>query len=242
MPKVTLMSFYLPTQIWHYGFLQRVYTRKWIFNKMKIMVSPGTKVLDFGCGDSPHRNLVLANKGVYLGIDIKETKFGLLFDGIKAPFEDDSFDVVTLEEVLPFVPDSSLLIKECKRILKPGGSLIVTSNFLFPMNGDRVVFQGGFDSDYYRFTEAGLKRLVRNEFKEVFTEQLGGLGSHFLMPQYFYRNFLMRSSSIWVRGIALALAPVYLILCTLLNILGLMINRIDTSKIFASDVVAVAKK
>ncbi len=206
------------------------------------MVSPGTKVLDFGCGDSPHRNLVLANKGVYFGIDVKETKFGLVFDGIKAPFEDDSFDLVTLEEVLPFAPDSSILIKECKRVLKPGGSLIVSSNFLFPMNGDKVVFQDGFDFDYYRFTEAGLKRLVCNEFEEVFTEQLGGLGSHLLMPQYFYRNFLMRNNSIWVRGFAFALAPAYLIFCTLLNILGLLTNRIDTSEIFASDVVAVAKK
>jgi SAM-dependent methyltransferase len=242
MPKAILMRFYLPTQIWHYGFLQRVYTRKWILNKIKTMVSPGTKVLDFGCGDSPHQNLVLANKGVYFGIDVKETKFGLVFDGIKAPFEDDSFDLITLEEVLPVAPDSSILIKECKRVLKPGGSLIVTSNFLFPMNGDKVVFQDGFDFDYYRFTEAGLKRLVCNEFEEVFTEQLGGLGSHLLMPQYFYRNFLMRNNSIWVRGFAFALAPVYLIFCTLLNILGLLINRIDTSKIFASDVVAVAKK
>jgi len=242
MPKVTLMRFYLPTQIWHYGFLQRFYTRKWIINKIKIMVSPGTNVLDFGCGDSPHRNLILTNKANYFGIDVKETKFGVLFDGIKAPFQDDSFDVVTLEEVLPVAPDSSVLIKECKRILKPGGSLIVTSNFLFPMNGDKVAFQDGFDFDYYRFTEAGLRLLVRNEFREVITEQLGGLGSHLLMPQYFYRNFLMRNKSIWVRGFSLALAPMYLIFCTLLNILGFLTNRIDTSKIFASDVVAVAKK
>jgi len=199
-------------------------------------------VLDFGCGDSPHRNQILANKGIYFGIDIKETKFGELFDGIKAPFENNSFDVVTLEEVLPVAPDSSTLIKECKRILKPGGSLIVTCNFLYPMNGDKVVFQDGFDFDYYRFTEAGLRLLVRNEFNEVLSEQLGGLGSHLLMPQYFYRNFLMRNNSIWVRGFTFILAPIYLIFCTLLNILGLLVNRIDTSKIFASDVVAVAKK
>lgn len=131
MPKATLIRLYLPTQIWDYGFLQRVYARKWIFNKIKAMVSPGTDVLDFGCGNSPNRNLVLANKGIYFGIDVKETKFGLFFDGIKAPFEDDSFDVVTLEGVLPVAPGSSILIKECKKILKSGGLLIVTSNFSF---------------------------------------------------------------------------------------------------------------
>ena len=110
------------------------------------------------------------------------------------------------------------------------------------MNGDKVEFQDGFDFDYYRFTEAGLKRLVRNEFEEVFTEQLGGLGSYLLIPQSFYRNFLMCNNSIWVRGFSLALALVYVFFCTLLNILGLLINRVDTSEIFASDVVAVAKK
>lgn len=242
MLKEKLSRFYLPTQIWHYGYLQRFYTNKWFTNKLDRLVFPGATVLDFGCGGSPHRKQLLGKNALYFGIDVKETKFGIIFDGFKVPYGDGSFDLVLLEEVLPVAPDSRILISECMRILKPGGSLIVSCNFLYPMNGERVVFQDGFDFDYYRYTEAGLNLLLKREFKEVFSEQLGGLGSHLLMPQYFYRNFLMRNKAIWLRSLSFALSPVYLILCLGLNILGRLVNGMDSSKIFASDVVAIAKK
>ena len=242
MLKASIWRLYLPTQIWHYGYLQRFYTGKWFTNKIDKLVFPSARILDFGCGDSPHRAQVLAKNGAYSGIDVKPTKFGEVFDGIRAPYENCSFDLVLLEEVLPVAPDSQMIIKECFRILKPGGSLIVSCNFLYPMNGDRVKFQDGFAFDYYRYTEAGLNLLLGKDFKEVKSEQLGGLGSHLLMPQYFYRNFLMRNKALWVRSLSFAVAPAYLILCSALNVLGRIVNGMDSSKIFASDVVAVAKK
>ena len=110
------------------------------------------------------------------------------------------------------------------------------------MLGAKNVFHEGFKFDYYRYTQAGLNLLLKDEFKDVFTEQLGGLGSHLLMPQYFYRNFLMKSQSKWVRASSFVLVPVFIFSCIVLNVLGRAINRVDRSRLFPTDSVAIAKK
>jgi len=237
-----VLRFYQPTQIWHYGYLQRFYARKWYLINLEKLVFSGAKVLDYGCGDSPYKELIESRQGNYLGVDIKETKFGSLFNGIRAPFNDESFDVVILAEILPLVPDGKSLVKDCQRLLRPNGMLLVSTSFIYPMLGAKTSFQDGFKFDYYRYTEAGLRLLLKDDFKDVVTQQLGGLGSHLLFPQYFYRNFLMKSKSALIRIFSITFAPAFLILCVVLNIIGRAINRVDSSKMFPSDSVAVAKK
>ena len=242
MRSTFLRQFYQPTQIWHYGYLQRFYAKNWHQTKLEKLVFPGAKVLDYGCGNSPYRKVILKQRGDYFGIDIKVTEHGSLFDGIKAPFNDESFDLVVLAEVLPFAPDSKYLIRECQRLLKQDGMLLVSTSFIYPMIGAEDVFQDGFKFDYFRYTEAGLSQLLKDDFREVSTEQLGGIGSHLLMYPYYYRNHLMKNKSALKRVFSFALAPAFLILTTVLNIFGRMINRLDSSRIFPTDSVAVAKK
>jgi len=242
MRSTFLRQFYQPTQIWHYGYLQRFYAKNWHQTKLEKLVFPGAKVLDYGCGNSPYREVILERQGDYFGIDIKKTEHGSLFDGIKAPFNDESFDLVVLAEVLPVSPDGKCLIRECQRLLKQNGMLIVSTSFIYPMTGAEGVFQDGFRFDYVRYTEAGLSQLLKDGFREVSTEHLGGIGSHLLMFPYFYRNHVMKNKSAWKRVLSFAFAPAFLILTTVLNISGRMINRFDSSRIFPTDAVAVAKK
>jgi len=242
MGSARLRQSYQPTQIWHYGYLQRFYAKKWHQSKLEKLVFPGAKVLDYGCGNSPYRKVILNRLGDYFGIDIKETEYGSLFDGIKAPFKEESFDIVVLAEVLPLAPNGKYLIRECQRLLKQDGMLIVSTSFIYPMTGADGVFQDGFKFDYVRYTEAGLSHLLEDDFREISTEHLGGIGSHLLMYPYYYRNYLMKNKSVWKRVFSFALTPAFLILTTVLNISGRMINRLDSSRIFPTDAVAVAKK
>ncbi|MFN2594630.1 MAG: class I SAM-dependent methyltransferase [Actinomycetota bacterium] len=55
-------------------------------------------------------------------------------DAHSLPFEDRSFDLVTAIGVVPWVADPQGAINEMARILKPGGSLVMTSDNLGRMN------------------------------------------------------------------------------------------------------------
>jgi len=51
------------------------------------------------------------------------------FDAQKMPFKDQSLDVVILFEAIYYIPDASRFVKECRRILRPNGIvLIATAN------------------------------------------------------------------------------------------------------------------
>jgi SAM-dependent methyltransferase len=73
---------------------------------------------------------------------------------------DASFDVVLCTEVLEHVPDPQRAIDEMYRVLLPGGQLLLTTRFLFPIHDA--------PHDYFRFTKYGLRHLLRRfEITEV---------------------------------------------------------------------------
>src|SRR6185369_13063117 len=70
-----------------------------------------------------------------------------------------SYDCVILTQVLQFIDDIGAALRECSRILRPGGVLLVTAPCIC-----RVDDQAGPDGDYWRLTEAA----ARKHFAEVF--------------------------------------------------------------------------
>lgn len=73
-------------------------------------------------------------------------------DLIALPFRDAAFDAVKATEVLEHVPDTARALAECRRVLRPGGHLVVTVPFLERLHGD--------PDDYARYTEAMWRRLL----------------------------------------------------------------------------------
>jgi SAM-dependent methyltransferase len=51
----------------------------------------------------------------------------------RMPFEDQSFDTVLLLEVLLHVADPVTVLRECRRVVEPGGVLVVTTNGANPL-------------------------------------------------------------------------------------------------------------
>lgn len=64
------------------------------------------------------------------------------------------FDVVLCTEVLEHLPEPQRAIDEMFRVLRPGGTLLLTTRFLFPIHDA--------PHDYFRFTKYGLRHLLRN--------------------------------------------------------------------------------
>ncbi len=99
-----------------------------------IPVVKGGRYLDVGSGDgllvAGMARLGMLAEGVEPRADAVEecrkaglkVTVGTLED---AHFPDDSFDCMSLNHVLEHVPDPVALIRECRRVLKPGGTLMV---------------------------------------------------------------------------------------------------------------------
>jgi SAM-dependent methyltransferase len=83
------------------------------------------------------------------------------------PLENSSVDVVLITETLEYVDDFKLLMKEIHRVLKDGGTLIASVPFLHLHHSDH-------ESDYYRFTESGIRKSMEG-FDSITCNKMGGL-------------------------------------------------------------------
>lgn len=83
-------------------------------------------------------------------------------DAHALPFLDGSFDGVLCTEVLEHLPEPQRAIDEMYRVLAPGGRLLLTTRFLFPIHDA--------PHDYFRFTKYGLRHLLRR-FEDVRIEE-----------------------------------------------------------------------
>lgn len=110
-------------------------------------------VLDYGCGGSPYR--FLFPKAKYIRADlphIEDIDFPIKPDGtIDLP--SDSVDLVMSSQVLEHVPDPQVYLAECRRVLKPGGTLLLSTHGLFQDHGCPYDFQ--------RWTADGLRRAIQ---------------------------------------------------------------------------------
>ncbi|HOZ36492.1 MAG TPA: class I SAM-dependent methyltransferase [bacterium] len=109
------------------------------------------KTLEIGCGDRYYDEF-FPNK---ISIDFDPDRHpDLVADAHHLPFADNEFSVVLCAEVLEHLSDPPQAIAEMRRVLKPGGKLILTTRFIFPIHDA--------PGDYYRFTEYGLRQLFKD--------------------------------------------------------------------------------
>ncbi len=116
-------------------------------------------LLDVGCGEMPFR-FALSPQVKYTGIDVEAAiSFGMagdgsihIFDGRIIPFPNDRFDHILCTEVLEHAEEPGMLMAEMHRVLKPGGSMILTVPF------SARVHHAPYD--FHRFTAYGLTKML----------------------------------------------------------------------------------
>lgn len=156
----------------------RLWTQYWYANKqLDRLVSTmldasrlpsDASVVDYGCAQQPYRKL-FPETATYVGADLPGNDAASMTiqpDGT-LPCPDASFDAVLSTQVLEHVVDPDLYLRECARVLKPGGSLLLTTHGLMYYHRD--------PEDYWRWTIDGLTMIVARAGLEV-AEQHGGIG------------------------------------------------------------------
>lgn len=118
------------------------------------------RVLDVGAGQAPWRELL--KHAEYIGLDVEKARdFGMrrspdivYYDGGRMPFDDASFDHVMCSEVLEHVADPAAFMAEVARVLRSGGSLVLTVPWSARLHH--------LPHDYHRFTRYALAALVQS--------------------------------------------------------------------------------
>jgi SAM-dependent methyltransferase len=118
-------------------------------------VPAGGRILDFGCADVPYRGF-FGDDVDYVAADLPGNPHAtlLLHDDGTVPVPDASFDAVLSTQVLEHVLDPALYLRECARVLRPGGRLLLSTHGIFVYHPDPV--------DLWRWTSAGLRHVVED--------------------------------------------------------------------------------
>jgi SAM-dependent methyltransferase len=144
-------------------------------------------LLDFGCGSKPYHHL-FAHTTAYTGVDFEgggnpyeKTRVDLYYNGKSLPFEANHFDSILATEVFEHLFNLDEILQELKRVLKPGGKMMLTCPFLWPEHEQPW--------DFARYSSFGIKALLeRHGFETVVQEKTGNylLCVHQLIVLYTY--------------------------------------------------------
>jgi len=130
-----------------------------IYHNIKRLAPSFTgRLLDFGCGSKPYKEL-FANVSEYVGLDYenpghshKEEVIDVYYNGKDIPFPSGHFDCLLSTEVLEHVADVDFTLNEWHRVLKPKGRLLMTLPFMY--------CEHEIPHDYRRYTATGVEKVL----------------------------------------------------------------------------------
>lgn len=134
---------------------------KAVFNNKSYLTG---RMLDFGCGNKPYKDLIKVDE--YIGLDIEESghdstnyDVDVYWDGKTIPFENNYFDSILSSEVLEHVFEPDNILQELNRVCKKGGKLVLTVPFVW--NEHEVPY------DFGRYSSYGIKHLLKKHGFEI---------------------------------------------------------------------------
>lgn len=136
------------------------------------LLPAGEAILDYGCANKPYQWLFKEKFGEYVGADLPGNSQADIIIGTatQLPCEKSSFDCVLSSQVLEHVADPKEYLNEAWRVLRHGGSLILSTHGIWAYHPD--------PTDFWRWTMDGLQHEVRKAgFEIIMVQSVFGLES-----------------------------------------------------------------
>lgn len=169
------------------------------------------KLLDFGCGRKPYKNLFV-NINEYIGLDMEQTghnhslsEVDVFYDGKKIPFEDESFDAIFSGEVFEHIFNLEEMLEELHRVLKKEGKMLITIPFMWGEHEQPY--------DYARYTSFAIRHLLEKKGFQILNLQKAGRASETILQLYtaYLHSFFPKNKYIRVVFTLFTIFPVHLI-------------------------------
>ena len=133
------------------------------------------RLVDLGCGRTPLFHVYRDHVSEVTCVDSPDPVHGNEFLDLEwdlgrtpLPYPAERFDTVILSDVLEHLPRPAEMLGEIRRLLAPGGGLVLSVPFLYGIHEA--------PHDHYRYTEFALRNLVTEAGLEVIElEAYGGL-------------------------------------------------------------------
>lgn len=181
-------------------------------------------VLDIGCADRWAASALLPGCR-YLGLDSIRTGqdwYGarpeILGDASRLPFSDRSFDTVLLLDVAEHLTHPAEAISGIARVLRPGGVVLLSMPFLYPIHDA--------PHDYQRYTAHGLEREMRavGLHTETLQPSLGTAETAGLLMCLSLAG--MSAEALRKRHLSILLLPLMVLLIPAINLLAWLAGKL----------------
>ena len=234
---IALTDQYLSKTPFHAGFWVRTRLDDAISNHAHL--AHGV-LLDIGCGAKPYERKFEPHIETYIGLEYspesgyRGNKADFCGDAAALPLADESVDTILCTEVMEHVPNPEKTIAEFARVLRPGGTVITTAPFVYPIHDAY---------DFFRYSPDGLAAIMKRHgltVEEV--KPLSGTAVTLatMVNLYWYEIGFIWTK--WLYPIGLILRPLLWLLCFIVNLVGGLFEIIIPSEHLSFNHLTIASK
>jgi len=140
-------------------------SRTWLFRENQAFaesLAPGSRVLDAGAGKQPYRKLFKHcryESADFEKVDKPYAKSTYVCDLAAIPVAKNRYDAVIFNQVMEHLPEPLSVLKEFRRVLKPGGRMICTAPLFYAEHEQPY--------DFYRYTQFAWRHLMAKAGLEI---------------------------------------------------------------------------
>jgi SAM-dependent methyltransferase len=152
------------------------------------------RLIDIGCGSKPWQGLFAQYVDEHVGVDHVPSErnpdaVDVIAGAYEIPLPDGHADTLLMTSVLEHLEEPERAVTEAFRLLRPGGHLILTAPFIWPIHEP--------PRDFFRYSPFGLRHLLeRGGFEVVELHPLAGAWTTFSLELSYalrrYRKGLAR--------------------------------------------------